>query len=73
MKINFRTFLDTADEWHAFVIGWSEVICPWKPHFPMPIDHHNPLVSEYHYYIAGRAFAVITWLLLAKLIQLWFF
>jgi len=63
-------FMNNWDEWHAFVIGWCEVICPWHSRFPMPIDYHNPMIEEFHYYLVGRAFGVATWVGIIYLIKL---
>jgi len=64
------TFLSTHEEWHAFVIGVCEVLCPWPPrHKSMHKDLRKQIASEYHYYMFGRAIGVITWLIIAKIIQ----
>ena len=61
------TFLSTHEEWHAFVNGFCEVLCPWPPrHSINSIDSIN---SEYHYYMFGRVIGVIAWLIIAKIIQ----
>ncbi|MGB6873343.1 MAG: hypothetical protein WBE46_04285 [Dehalococcoidia bacterium] len=62
------TFLSTHEEWHAFVNGFCEVLCPWPPRHSI-----NSINSEYHYYQFGRAFGVIAWLIIAKLVQEVFF
>jgi len=68
------TFLSTPEEWHAFVIGFCEVLCPWPPrHKPMHRDLRKQIASEYHYYQFGRAIGVIAWLIIAKIIQEAFF
>ena len=63
----------TMDELHAFVIGFFEVLCPWKPFRSMPLEYPSPLMGEYHYYLAGRGIGFITLLLiliaLAKLFK----
>jgi len=51
------TLFDDIDEWHAFVIGFSCALWCWKK-LPMPMDYHNPLSKEYHYYAAGGGVAV---------------
>ena len=66
----------SGQEGHAFLIGISETVCPWKPRFEMPKDYEawlplkglfpknlkpgNPLY-EYHYYMFGRACGIIFW------------
>lgn len=51
-KIDIHTFMDTPEEWHSFVIGFCEVMCPWKSSIkPTELDY---LQGEYHYYMFGR-------------------
>lgn len=68
----------SGQEGHAFLIGLSEIICPWKPRWDMPKDYEaeickekkldkkykpgNPLY-EYHYYMFGRACGILFWLI----------
>jgi hypothetical protein len=52
--IKLRTFLSTPEEWHSFVIGFFEVLCPWKPRIKLLTSVNNYLQGEYHYYSAGR-------------------
>jgi len=65
--ISFSTFLSTSAEWHAFVIGFCEVLCPWPPKWHC--ERSEAISSEYHYYQFGRAIGVIAWLIIAKIIQ----
>ena len=54
----------SGQEGHAFLIGVSEVVCPWKPRWDMPPDYQangNPLY-EYHYYMFGRAVGILVWI-----------
>ena len=67
-------FLDCYQEWHAFVEGFCEVLCPWPPrHKSMHKDLRKQIVSEYHYYMFGRAAGVIAWLIIAITIKAVFF
>ena len=63
----------TIHEWHSWVIGWSEVMCPSKPRIPrdkQPITvavteetikiKRDYLQDEYHYYGVGRVAGVFT-------------
>ena len=68
--LEVRHFLDTPAEWHAFVIGFCEVLCPWPPRHS--IDSINSIKSEYHYYVFGRAMGVIAWLIITKLVHIAF-
>ena len=60
MEVVKWEFMNTVDEWHAFVIGWSEVACPWPMRYKMPMDYENPLKYEFHYYLFGRVVGFIT-------------
>ena len=51
------------DELHAFVIGFFEVLCPWKPRHSLLITDYPSLKEEYHYYLTGRALGFPTLLL----------
>jgi len=44
----------TPVEIHAFLIGFFEVLCPWKPRYPMTDQAEFKPDIEYHYYLAGR-------------------
>jgi len=66
-----KELFSTSEEWHAFLIGFFEVLCPWPPRIPVP-SPQSPVSTEYHYYLGGRAAAVIAWLAIAKLIQVVF-
>jgi hypothetical protein len=65
--LEFRHFLDTPEEWHAFVNGFCEVLCPWPPR--CHCERSEAISGEYHYYLFGRAIGVIAWLIIAKIIQ----
>jgi hypothetical protein len=52
--IDPRTFLSTPEEWHALVIGFFEVLCPWKPRIESLTPANDYLQGEYHYYLTGR-------------------
>jgi len=56
--------MPTSDELHAFVIGFFEVLCPWKPRHSLLITDYPSLKEEYHYYLAGRGVGFITLLLI---------
>jgi hypothetical protein len=57
------SFLSCYREWHAFVIGFCEVLCPWPPRFKLVSqDITTQVADEYHYYLWGRASAILAWL-----------
>lgn len=62
-----KTFLNTPEERHAFLIGFFEVLCPWPARYKGIIDDTSPLKGEEHYYLAGRAlgFPVLLLILIA--------
>jgi len=71
--IDPRYFLDCYQEWHAFVNGWAEVIAPWPPFRKVMSEELAKEISgEYHYYMFGRAMGILTWIGIAKLIQVMF-
>jgi len=65
------TFLSTHEEWHVFVIGFCEVLCPWPPR--CHCERSEAISADYHYYMFGRALGVIAWLIIAKIIKEAFF
>ena len=72
MKLNIKTFMDTWDEWHSFVVGWTEAVSPllWFKDKP---DHVKRMISsEWWYYCFGLVMGLFTWLGIARLIKLCF-
>jgi hypothetical protein len=67
------TFMDVYQEWHAFVEGFCEVLCPWPAKHQPSEELLNDLKGDHHYYVLGRALGVIAWLIIAKIIQEVFF
>lgn len=66
-----NSFLNCYREWHALVIGFCEVLCPWPPRFKLPSEKiAQEVADEYHYYLFGRAVGVLAWLALASGIAL---
>ena len=66
-------FLDVYQEWHAFVEGFCEVLCPWPARHEPSGELLDELRSEHHYYVFGRALGVIAWLVIAMIIKAVFF
>lgn len=48
------SFLSTSEEWHAFVIGWAEISCPWWARYRVTKEAEYTPAREYHYYAFGR-------------------
>jgi len=71
--LNIHAFMDVYQEWHAFVEGFCEVLCPWPARYNNADSCPDCLKGEYHYYMFGRAIGVIAWLIIAKIIQEAFF
>jgi len=65
---SFKTLFSTYQERHAFVIGFSETLCPWPPRKPIGAAAPKCLEGEYHYYLAGRASGFITLMLFLTMI-----
>jgi len=70
--ISLKELFSTSEEWHAFLIGFFEILCLWPPRIPVP-SPQSPVSTEYHYYLGGRAAAVLVWIAIAKLIEVTFF
>lgn len=62
--------MNTADEWHSWVLGWCELMAPIKPRKARPKEVDIILDHEYWYYQVGRVVAVFTWLGLAGLLYI---
>lgn len=60
------SFLNTSEEWHAFVIGWAETTCPWWARYRVTKEAEYTPAKEYHYYAFGRVMGLLT--LLAMII-----
>jgi hypothetical protein len=71
--LNLRYFLDTCQEWHALVVGFCEVMCPWPArHKPSP-ENEKDIADEYHYYMWGRALGIAAWLAIGSVIKVTLF
>ena len=68
-----KELFSTSEERHAFLIGFSEVLCPWPPRIQMSAVYYPKIQLEHHYYLGGRALGVIVWIIIAKLVQVTFF
>jgi len=68
-----KTLFDTYEEWHAFIIGFTELIPPWPAKLKPSRATRSYLHLEYHYYRAGRttAFFVLIALLALLLKIFW--
>jgi len=56
---HFSNFMDTYQEWHAFVEGFSETFCFWKSRYEPSEELLKDLRAEHHYYQAGRVLGFI--------------
>jgi hypothetical protein len=56
-----KEFLNTYEEWHAFVEGVNESFCFWRAHVEPSQELLDNIKNEHHYYTFGR---VIGFLLL---------
>ena len=57
--LNIRNFMDTYQEWHAFVEGFSESFCFWRARIEPSEELLNDIKSEHHYYVFGRVIGFI--------------
>lgn len=58
------TFLSTHQEWHALVVGFFEILPPWKPRYNFVDRCQRSLKREYHYYLTGRGLGFVALLLI---------
>lgn len=59
--INPSAFLDCYQEWHAFVEGFCEVLCPWPAGHQPSGELLTDLRGDHHYYAFGRVLGVLAW------------
>jgi hypothetical protein len=72
--IKLSTFMSTPEEWHALIIGFCEVICPWPQQHPTITAELNAVLwDEHHYYVLGRVLGVLAWLGIAAAVKELFF
>lgn len=67
--IKLKTFLSTPKEWHALVIGFCEVLCPWRPRYHHSTSLPECIKGEYHYYVTGRALGFVAFVILLLLVS----
>lgn len=67
--LDLRNFFDIYQEWHAFVEGFCEVLCPWPARYEPSGELLDELRAEHHYYVFGRASGIIAWLIIAVIIK----
>jgi hypothetical protein len=70
---HLSNFMDTYQEWHAFVEGFCEVLCPWPAKHQLGGELLTDLQGEHHYYAFGRVVGVIAWLIIATIVKVVFF
>ena len=56
---DIHNLMDTYQEGHAFVEGFSESFCFWKPRYEPSEELLKDLRSEHHYYMSGRVVGFI--------------
>lgn len=71
--IRLSAFLDSYQEWHALVEGFSEVLCPWPARHKLSRKLLNELKADHHYYMFGRALGILGWLSICGIIKLMLF
>lgn len=71
--VRISAFLDCYQEWHASVVGFCEVICPWPARHQPAQQNQKDIEDEYHYYMFGRALGILAWLGIAVFIKEVFF
>jgi hypothetical protein len=67
------TFLDCYQEWHALIIGLSEILCPPPTKRIISEENAKDIADEYHYYMLGRALGILAWITIGCVIKALFF
>ena len=65
---NIKEFMNTYQEWHAFVEGFCETFCFWRANYEPSKELLKHLKSEHHYYVFGRVVGFISVVGLALLV-----
>ena len=68
---NINNFMDTHQEWHAWVEGFSDGFCVGPSHYEPNPTLLNELGEEHHYYNAGRGFGFASFILLVTGMIVW--
>jgi len=69
---DFSNFMDTYQEWHAFVEGFSEGFCIFKDSVYTPdTERLADLQAEHHYYAAGYALGFASLIVLLTGMVVW--
>jgi hypothetical protein len=71
--LNLSAFMDVYQEWHAFVEGFCEVMCPWPARHRLSGELLTDLQGDHHYYAFGRVVGVVAWLVIAAIVKAVFF
>ena len=61
----------TWDEIHSFLVGFFEVICPFRPRINVSIAQLGYIQDEFPYYMGGRALAMVLWVVGGVLLLVW--
>lgn len=57
--LNIKEFMNTYQEFHAFVEGFSESFCFWRANVDPSEELLNDIKNEHHYYVFGRVVGFI--------------
>jgi hypothetical protein len=71
--VRLSAFMDVYQEWHAFVEGFCEVLCPWPARHQLSGELLTDLQGDHHYYAFGRVAGIIAWLIIAGIVKAVFF
>jgi len=72
-SIILSTFMDTVEEWHAFVDGLCEALCPWPARHKPSAENQKAIEDEYHYYMWGRAVGILVLITIGCVIKVMLF
>ena len=52
----------SSEEFHAFVIGTAEMLCPIPARYRLTKKAEFGVKKEYHYYVWGRVAGFLAWI-----------
>jgi len=59
--VKIKTFLNTVDEWHSLVLGWSAAVCPYRSEHLEAQSARRVIWKEPWYFGFGLVMGVVTW------------
>ncbi len=68
---DINNFMDTHQEWHAWVEGFAEGFCGSSARYDPAEELLKELMADHHYYNAGRGFGFASFIVLVTGMIVW--